>query len=154
VEQELLTFPEHLSSPPVFSGVRVTRSLVLTCRSTRAHHTYSKPKEGIEDTKGVIRIRISKNNRQHNGQEKKYKRTNNDLQNTTKDVGVVQSGHHYHLVDTTSHHDISETCITWRTSIHHITNNSWINYNTSQLITNNDVQYIHIKLKIEWHEPH
>jgi len=26
---ELLTFPEHLRSPPVFSGVRVTRSLVL-----------------------------------------------------------------------------------------------------------------------------
>ena len=25
----LLTFPEHLGSPPVFSGVRVTRSLVL-----------------------------------------------------------------------------------------------------------------------------
>ena len=29
VEQELLTFPEHMSSPPVFSGVHVTRSLVL-----------------------------------------------------------------------------------------------------------------------------
>ena len=29
VEQELLTLPEHLSSPPVLSGVRVTRSLVL-----------------------------------------------------------------------------------------------------------------------------
>jgi hypothetical protein len=29
LEQELLTLPEHLSSPPVFSGVRVTRSLVL-----------------------------------------------------------------------------------------------------------------------------
>jgi hypothetical protein len=29
VEQELLTLPEHLSSPPVFSGFRVTRSLVL-----------------------------------------------------------------------------------------------------------------------------
>ena len=28
-EQELLTLPEHLSSPPVFRGVRVTRSLVL-----------------------------------------------------------------------------------------------------------------------------
>ena len=28
VEQELLTLPEHLSSPPVFSGVRITRSLV------------------------------------------------------------------------------------------------------------------------------
>jgi hypothetical protein len=29
VEQELLILPEHLISPPVFSGVRVTRSLVL-----------------------------------------------------------------------------------------------------------------------------
>jgi hypothetical protein len=29
VEQELLIFPEHLSSPPVLSWVRVTRSLVL-----------------------------------------------------------------------------------------------------------------------------
>ena len=29
VEQELLTLPEHLISPSVFSGVRVTRSLVL-----------------------------------------------------------------------------------------------------------------------------
>ena len=34
----------------------------------------------VGDTKGVIRIRKSKN-RQHNGQKKKYKRTNNDLQN-------------------------------------------------------------------------
>ena len=29
VEQELLTLQEHLSWPPVFSGVRATRSLVL-----------------------------------------------------------------------------------------------------------------------------
>ena len=29
VEQELLSLPNHLSSPPDFSGVRVTRSLVL-----------------------------------------------------------------------------------------------------------------------------
>jgi hypothetical protein len=29
MEQELLTVPEHPSSSPVFSGVRVTRSLVL-----------------------------------------------------------------------------------------------------------------------------
>ena len=29
VEQERLTLPKHLSSPPVFSRVRVTRSLVL-----------------------------------------------------------------------------------------------------------------------------
>jgi hypothetical protein len=37
VEHELLTIPVHLSSPPVFSGVRVTRSLVLCemlCRSS------------------------------------------------------------------------------------------------------------------------
>ena len=38
-------------------------------------------KEEFEDTKGVIRIRISKKNRQQNGQKKTYKRTNNDLQN-------------------------------------------------------------------------
>jgi hypothetical protein len=37
--------------------------------------------EEFEDTKGVIRIYKSKKNRQHNGQKKKYKRTNNDLQN-------------------------------------------------------------------------
>ena len=35
--------------------------------------------EEFEDTKGVIRIRILKKNRQHNDQKKKYIRTNNDL---------------------------------------------------------------------------
>jgi hypothetical protein len=29
VEQELTTLPDHLSSPPIISGVRVTQSLVL-----------------------------------------------------------------------------------------------------------------------------
>ena len=38
-------------------------------------------KEEFEDTKGVIRIRISKKSIHHNDQKKKYKRTNNDLQN-------------------------------------------------------------------------
>ena len=37
--------------------------------------------EEFEDTKGVIRIRISKKNSQHSGQIKKYKRTHNDQQN-------------------------------------------------------------------------
>ena len=41
-------------------------------------------KEEFEDTKGVIRIRKSKKDRQHNSQKKKNKRTNNDLQNTTQ----------------------------------------------------------------------
>jgi hypothetical protein len=37
--------------------------------------------EEFEDTKGVIIIRKSKKNRQHNGQMRKDRRTNNDLQN-------------------------------------------------------------------------
>ena len=37
--------------------------------------------EEFEDTKGVIRTCISQKNKQHNGQKKKYKRTNNDLLN-------------------------------------------------------------------------
>jgi len=35
VKQKLLTLPEHMSSLPVFSGIRVTRSLgfsVVLCR--------------------------------------------------------------------------------------------------------------------------
>ena len=39
--------------------------------------------EELEDTKGVIRIRKSKNDRQHNGQKNKDKGINNDLQNIT-----------------------------------------------------------------------
>jgi hypothetical protein len=39
--------------------------------------------EEFEDTKRVIRIRKSKKNRQHNGQKKKDKRTNNHLQKQT-----------------------------------------------------------------------
>ena len=38
-------------------------------------------RDSQEEFEGVIRIRISKNNRKHNGQKKKYKRTNNDPQN-------------------------------------------------------------------------
>ena len=37
--------------------------------------------EKFEDNKGAIRSRKSKNDRQHNGQKKKDKGTNNDLQN-------------------------------------------------------------------------
>jgi hypothetical protein len=40
-----------------------------------------KLQEECEDVKGVIRIRKSKKDRPHNGQTKKNKRTNNDLQN-------------------------------------------------------------------------
>ena len=37
----------------------------------------------FEDTKGVIRIRELKKDRQHNGQKKKGKKTNSDPQNNT-----------------------------------------------------------------------
>ena len=40
-------------------------------------------KEELEDTKGIIRIRKSKKDRQHNGKKKKDERTNNNLQNIT-----------------------------------------------------------------------
>ena len=45
------------------------------------HYCGSGVLEEFEDTKGVIRIQISKKNRQHNGQKNKDKRSNNDLQN-------------------------------------------------------------------------
>ena len=41
-------------------------------------------KRNVEDTKGVIRRRKSKEDRQYNGQRKRDKRTNNDLQNITQ----------------------------------------------------------------------
>jgi hypothetical protein len=47
--------------------------------------------EEFEDIKGVIVIRKSKKNRQHNGQKKKYKRTNNDLQNIHIKLKIVTS---------------------------------------------------------------
>jgi len=45
--------------------------------------------EDFENTKGAIRIRIPKKNRQHNGQNKKCKRTNNDLQNIHIKLKIV-----------------------------------------------------------------
>ena len=47
--------------------------------------------EEFEDIKGAIRIRISKKKkRQHNGQKKQYKGTNNDQQNI--DMNVSEQG--------------------------------------------------------------
>ena len=56
-------------------NVRLSMFPILSTQVTRVAY------KEFEDTKGVIRIRKSKKNRQHNGQKKKYKRTNNDLQN-------------------------------------------------------------------------
>jgi hypothetical protein len=57
VNQELLTLPEH----------------------------HEKEQEEFKDTKGVIRIRISKKDRQHNGQKKKYKQRSTKQTHKTKD---------------------------------------------------------------------
>jgi len=40
-------------------------------------------------TNSNVIVRISKKNRQHNGQQKKYKRTNNDLQNIHIKLKIV-----------------------------------------------------------------
>jgi hypothetical protein len=64
----------------VTTGISTTKSSKLKrmdCINIYHIHILEK----LEDTKGVIRIHISKKNRQHNGQKKKYKRINNDLQN-------------------------------------------------------------------------
>jgi hypothetical protein len=49
--------------------------------SLRVHLSLIYYYKEFEDTRGVIRIRKSKTDRQYNGQKKKDKRTNNDLQN-------------------------------------------------------------------------
>ena len=51
------------------------------------HRPLSITRLELEDTKGVIRNRISKRNRQHNGQRK---RTNNDLQNIHKKLKIEE----------------------------------------------------------------
>ena len=50
--------------------------------------------EEFKDTKGVIRILKPKKNRQHNRQEEKYKRTNNDLQNIHIKLKIEQHEPH------------------------------------------------------------
>ena len=86
-------------------------------------------KEEFDDTKGVIRIRISKKNTQHNGQKKKNKMINNNLQNFTQKTkyrvtrtplktggelrcsGKVSSGtHHVNLIsNSVTSHEITGT---------------------------------------------
>jgi tRNA A-37 threonylcarbamoyl transferase component Bud32 len=62
----------------------LTFNLRILITSLVSSNFFIYSQEEFEDTKGVIGIRISKMYRQHNGHNKKYKRTNNDLQNTHK----------------------------------------------------------------------
>ena len=63
---------------------KVLNGVIISCLIHYTHHdvVIQKPNMKFEDTKRATRIRISKKKRQHhNGQKKKYKSTNNDLQN-------------------------------------------------------------------------
>ena len=66
-----------MNNPRIYN-VEGTIGYRLVCKTQTTGRVL---KEEFEDTKGAIIIRISKKNRQHNGQKKEYKRTNNDLQN-------------------------------------------------------------------------
>jgi hypothetical protein len=59
--------------------VPLVNDVVLQVFSTGVKWQPSHIEEEFGEAKVVIRICISKKNRQHNGQKKKYKRTNNDL---------------------------------------------------------------------------
>jgi hypothetical protein len=64
----------------------MNQETIICIQDKHSKHSYTfiVQQEEFEDTKGVIRIRKSKKDRQHNGQKKKDKRTTNDLQNTTQ----------------------------------------------------------------------
>ena len=74
-KQELLTLPEHMGSQPVFERIRLFRivylrsvSCVTNVASVSGLTILDYPLK-LEDTKGVIRSRKSKKDRQYNGQE-------------------------------------------------------------------------------------
>jgi hypothetical protein len=82
VEQEMLTLPEHMSSPPVFSGIRVAQSLVYCvvfllftsfCHGDKFECAYL----------GVM-TSCKSEDPHYNEQKKKDEKTKNDQQNTTQ----------------------------------------------------------------------
>ena len=67
--------------PPakVYNAVETVVGLSIRCTFLVSFITFQC--EEFEDIIGIIRSRKSKKDRQHSGQKKKDKRTNNDLQN-------------------------------------------------------------------------
>ena len=61
----------------------ILRVLMVSTANKTDHHDIAEMllKKELDNTKGVIRIRKSKKDRQHNGKKKKDKRTNTDLHN-------------------------------------------------------------------------
>jgi len=65
------------------------------CRGFMFYLCYLYLKEKFEDTKGVMRSRKLKKDRQHNMTQKKTdKRTNNDLQNITQKLKIEKHEPH------------------------------------------------------------
>jgi peptidyl-tRNA hydrolase len=63
-------------------------------RITMKHKVSIIYEKSLKIPKGAIRIKISKMNRQHNGQKKKYKRTNNDQQSIRIQLKIEQREPH------------------------------------------------------------
>jgi hypothetical protein len=75
----------YLSAPSDVHSYRVPGKFICRLKSLFVgRKVYSSTtNKAIEDTKGVIRIGISKKDRQLNGRKKMYKRTNNDRSTKT-----------------------------------------------------------------------
>ena len=69
----------YVERSPIFSLPLIVTTTVYKYK--RLHNYFLNVQEEFADTKGVIRNRKFKKNRQHDGQKKRYIRTNNDLQN-------------------------------------------------------------------------
>ena len=82
----IISLFQYFTSLSSVATVQHHQRMVFTFHSVVLSSTMIfKTEEEFEDTKGVIRIRKSKD-RQHNGQKKRDKRTNNDLRNTTHKI--------------------------------------------------------------------
>ena len=73
---------KHVNRNSHFTSLPIVYELLSSPMSEDL--VFNNIKEQLKDTKGVIRSRKSKFDRQYNGQKKKDKRTNNDLQNMTQ----------------------------------------------------------------------
>jgi len=75
-------------------GYICTRNICTGTYSVSKHSlcNYEEKKDEFEDTKGVIRIRKSKKNKQHNGQKKKDKGTNSCSLNISKKSLKISKG--------------------------------------------------------------
>jgi hypothetical protein len=109
-------------------------------------------KEEFEDTKGVIRICISKKNRQYNGQKKKCKKINNDLQNI-HGTTYMQLRLWGQINEQKTDFSSRSVDIIMFLSLSY-KNRQYNGQKKKCKKINNDLQNIHIKLKIESHEPH